>query len=444
MDMLSEYNPHWTGADAAQNLVMRPEYIKALSSMKNRREVIVLQGIRRSGKSSLLKLFIRELISNGVPSENIFFLNLEDYRLGTEKSVETLEQWVQSYLQRMAPKGNKFIFLDEIQEVPHFEKWVRTHYELNSEYHFILTGSSSSLLSGEFATLLTGRHLSVQVYPFSFHEFLEFQNSSLAIKVDKMPPEEAWRSEIFASFESHLEKYLYQGGFPETTKQIEDQKNIALLQQYFEDVLYRDIAFRYSIRRVDTLQKLALYLVSNMANEINMSRIASLLGVTRKTVIDLINYLKTVYLVFTTSNFSFSLNERLNTTKPKKVYCIDNGLFSALKQTETRDVGKRVENLVFLHLRTNWQEEIFYWKGKVEIDFVLGNGFPINVTAQDELEEQEINGLLYYMTQFNQPRGLLISWNHFTEIKENERKILVLPLWMFLLKSRQEIMALFN
>ncbi|NIA29081.1 MAG: AAA family ATPase [Actinobacteria bacterium] len=442
MNVISEYNLHWTGIDTAKDLVTRPDYIKELSSLKNRREVITLQGIRRSGKSSLLKLFIRDLIRKGTPPENIFFLNLEDFRLGYEKSVETLEQWVQSYLQSMHPKGDKFILLDEVQEVPRFEKWVRTHYEIHPDFHIILTGSSSSLLSGEFATLLTGRHLSVKIYPFSFHEFLECHKSSIMAKVDNMSLEKVWLSDIFASFESILESYLYKGGFPETIQQVDDQKNIALLQQYLEDVLYRDIAFRYSIRRMDTLKKLALYLISNMANEINMSRIASLLGVTRKSLTELINYLKTVYLVFTTSNFSFSLNERLNTTKPKKVYCIDNGLFGALKQTETKDVGKRVENLVFLHLKTNWQEEVFYWKGKVKIDFVLGNGFPINVTAQDELEEREINGLLYYMTQFNQPRGLLISWNHFTQTEENERKILVLPLWLFLLKSRQEIAAL--
>ena len=442
MELLKNYNPHWESGKMQIDLVARPHYTAEMSSLMDRKEIVVLKGIRRAGKSSLIKLFIQKLLNDGVPPQNICYINLEDYRLGSERDVNTLENVVQSYQNFKKPENQVFLFLDEIQEIKHFEKWLRTIYDTNANYKLVITGSSSSLLSGEFSTLLTGRHIALEIFPFTFAEVLAYRNPDLLTRIESETIDSAYLSELFGDLEPYLHAFLYEGGFPEAVKHAQQQVNAALLQQYFDDILFRDVAARYSIRKIPALQKLALYLVSNMANEFSSRRMANLLAIHRETIIDLIGYLKQVYLVFTTSNFSFSLNERLNTRKPKKVYCIDNGLFSALKQTETPDMGKRVENLVFLHLRTNWQEEIFYWKGKVEIDFVLGNGFPVNVTAQDELEEREINGLLYYMTQFNQPRGLLISWNHFTEIEENDRKILVLPLWLFLLKSRQEIMAL--
>ena len=442
MEILTEYNKHWVGKDVAKGLAPRPAYVKKLLSFTKRREVVAIQGIRRSGKSSLLKLFIRELLENGIHPQNILFLSFEDYRLGHEKSIELVDSWIQHYLQKMNPRGDKFLLLDEIQEIPAFEKWVRTRYEVNPDYHVFLTGSSSSLLSGEFATLLTGRHFSLEVYPFSFYEFLHFYHSTVLKELDNLPLEKAMLSDEFKLVELFLKTYLYQGGFPEAVKHKNEQSNIALLQHYLEDVLFRDIAFRYPIRRMDILQKLALYLISNMVNEINITRVAAMLGISRKLLMDSMYYLNTAYLIFTISNFSFSLNERLNTKKPKKVYCIDNGFFSAIKQTATEDVGKRVENTVFLHLKVNWKEEIFYWKGKVEIDFVLGNGFPINVTIKDDWDEREINGLLYFMTQFNIRRGILITWNKFTAVRENDKKIQVLPLWLFLLKSKQEISEL--
>ncbi len=439
IEILKEQNPHWDNRMELMELMPRYTYLEKLKLLLNRREMLVITGIRRAGKSALLKLLIGELLDAGIRKENLFYLNLEDYRLGTEKDIGLLDKAWALYQEKVQPTGPIYAMFDEIQEVEFFEKWVRTNYDLHPNVKFIITGSSSTLTSGEIATLLTGRQLTVEVFPFSFPEYVQFHNEKLSEKLVNQTAEKLNLSKISGQAEVFLDDYLKLGGFPEVVKHADHSSNIMLLQQYLGDILLKDISRRYNIRKIQALQRFAAYLISNIANEINIKRSAALLGINRSTVIDLMSYLREVYLVQTTSCFSFSLNERLNTTKPKKVYCIDNGFFTAVKQMQTFDLGKRAENLVHQQIKFHWQEEVFYWKGKVEIDFTLGNGFPINVTMDDALPERETTGLFYYLSQFNLRKGLLVSWNRFDTIEENGRKITVIPLWIFLTKSKDEI-----
>ncbi|NIS37769.1 DUF4143 domain-containing protein, partial [Candidatus Saccharibacteria bacterium] len=202
----------------------------------------------------------------------------------------------------------------------------------------------------------------------------------------------------------------------------------------------RDIARRYNIRKIEVLQKLALYLIYNMGMGLNISRMAELVGSNRTTILELLAHLKEVYLIFTSSSFSFSPNERMNTTRPKKVYCVDNGFFAAIKTKGSKDFAKKIKNAVYQQLRFRWGAEIFYWKNKIEIDFVLEDGFPIGIVVDKMDTDKEIYRLFYYMNQHNLNKGLLISWNKLQIMEENERKILILPLWLFLTKSQEDVM----
>ena len=441
--ILKEYNPQWQGEKASTGLINRPIYLDRIKELLSRREIIVLTGIRRSGKSSLLKLLTDQLVESGVPAENILNINLEDYRFGADKDVYLLENLYGAFNETLNPQGRQYVFLDEIQEVDSFEKWLRTQYEMRPEIKFIVTGSSSTITSMELASLLTGRQIRIDIYPFSFIEFLTFRNERLFTNYSKKKISDLVIMNAPKQMEKYLNEYLFHGGFPEVIINTGEQTNVLLLQQYLDDILLKDISVRYNVRKIRALQSLTHFLISNISNEVNLKRTASLLGINRSTLLDLISYLKEVYLLFLVSNFSFSIKERLNTTKPKKVYCVDNGFFTAVKQTQTEDMGKRVENLVFQHLKFYWQAEVFYWKSKVEIDFVLENGFPINVTYNDDLRERELVGLFYYLSQFNQKRGMLISMNKFDRIEQDDHKVLILPLWIFLLKTRQEVDELF-
>jgi hypothetical protein len=437
--LLEQYNPHWK-ENKSFDLIQRANYCRQIMDLVDRKEILVLQGIRRSGKSSLLKLIINELLKKQVNPRNILFMNMEDYRFGSDKSVHTLDEIYQTFSKMITPAGKIYMLLDEIQEIPNFEKWLRTYYEQNESVKFIITGSSSSLFSQELATLLTGRQISIEVFPFSFSECLEFKENSIIADVKKKPLDLLYLSPLFKKIEPLLQRYLDEGGFPEMIKQEQPESNILALQQYISDILWRDIARRYNIRRIEVLQKLTLYLIYNMGGFINMSRIAELVGTNRTTLLELLAYLKEVYLVFTTSSFSFSINEQLATTKPKKVYCIDNGFFAAIKTESPKDFAKKVKNVVFQHLRSQWEPELFYWNDKVEVDFVTQSGFPVNVSPGNGDLDMEIHKLFHFMNQFNLPQGLLINWDRLQIMEENERKIVMMPLWLFLTKTREEIL----
>lgn len=223
-------------------------------------------------------------------------------------------------------------------------------------------------------------------------------------------------------------------------KNEQPEGNILALQQYIADIILRDIAQRYNIRKIEVLQKLALYLIYNMGNFINVSHIAEQVGSNRTTVLELIAYLKEVYMIFTTGSFSFSLNEQLTTTRARRVYCIDNGFFAAIKTNSEKDFPKKMKNAVFQQLRFHWDRELFYWREKVEIDFVFQDGFPVGLTADEGDMDREVFQLFHYLHQHNLPLGLLISWKKLQILEENERKVFILPLWLFLVKSQEEIL----
>lgn len=438
--LLEQYNLHWQRG-YKYDLIPRERYSTELPSLLDRREILVLKGIRRSGKSCLLKLMISYLIKKKrVPAKNIVFMNLEDYRFGSEKTVQTLDEIYQTYLTLKQPRGRIYILLDEIQEIPAFEKWLRTYYEQNDQIKFIITGSSSSLFSRELATLLTGRQISVEVFPFSFSEFLAYKAPPKILSELEKPVDLLYLSKAFAKVEPLLRQYLDGGGFPEMIKQDHPQGNILALQQYISDIILRDIARRYNLRRIEVLQKLALYLIYNMSGGLNITRIAEQVSSNRTTVLDLIGYLEEVYMIFTTTCFSFSVSEQLNTTRARKVYCIDNGFYAAIKTNEKGDFAKKMRNAVFQQIRFQWRETIFYWKNKVEIDFVLPDGLPIGVAANEEEIDRQISRLFYFMQSHNLRKGILVNWRRLQIIDENERSILMVPLWMFLSKSREEIL----
>ncbi|NOX38083.1 MAG: ATP-binding protein [Calditrichaeota bacterium] len=440
--ILQDYNPHWQRKkQRALKLIPRPFYLEQMQTLWSRPEILVVQGIRRSGKSSLMRLAIKNLLQNGVAPANVCLVNLEDYRLEPYLNPEGLTEILYTYRQMQHPTGQIFFFIDEIQRASRFEQWLRTQYELSPEIKFIISGSTSHIFSREMATLLTGRHLGIEVYPFSFAEYVAVKKPELMQHLQKVSIAEREIDNLASEIQPLLQRYLRQGGFPEILKHPFNTEALLLLQHYFQDILFKDIALRHHIRKMASLLELGRYLITNMANEVKVLRIAHLLNLHRATVLELFNYFNEVYLLFFTTNFSFSLNERLNTKKPRKVYCVDNGFYTALSATHTSDVGRLAENLVFQHLKFQWKEEVFFWKEKVEIDFVLSDGTPINVTTGDNIPEREYNGLFYYLEKHNLKKGIMVTRNHSEMVQESGRRLQLIPLWLFLLlPSKEQVM----
>jgi len=369
---------------------------------------LVVSGIRRCGKSTLLRQFVKKL------KRQYFYLNFDDIRLASFSDADY------GLLDRViADSGAALIFFDEIQSANNWELYVRQ--KLDESFQIIITGSNAALLSRELGTRLTGRHISKELFPFSYNEFCNF--SGLKAGVDS------------------ISDYLDKGGFPEYLK----TGNSDILVQLQTDILHRDIAVRYGLRDIASLRRLYVYLVSNPAQLFSPSKLTGIAGVkSPTTVLEYISFLEAAYLIHLLPGFSWSL--KAQNIMPKKAYIADTGLVKTGSVSFSDNYGALLENCVYNFLMVNTgnslspvDSEIYYFSGKNngECDFVIfSHGKPscIQVTWEltTENQDREIKGLLEAMDFFNINNGTIITFNSEDLININEKKIEVIPAWRFL------------
>ena len=361
---------------------------------------LIVSGIRRCGKSTLLLQLLKEKYPGAL------YLNLEDPRLYEFE----LKDFVRVD-KVIAATRSKVLLFDEIQIVPEWERYVRQ--KLDEGYKLIITGSNASLLSRELGTKLTGRHITKELFPFSYTEFILFR-------------------ELTPSPDSLLQ-YLRTGGFPEFVKQGANE----ILNTVFDDILIRDIAVRYGIREVKALQRLALHLISNVGNLITANRLKTLLELgSANTVMEYLSYLEDSYLFYLVPKFSYSLRKQL--VNPRKVYAVDTGMITVNSSSFSEDDGRKLENLVYLHLRRA-HRELYYFSEKGECDFVVFK----NSVAVDALQvcfelnpdnlDREIKGLVEALTLLNLKKGRIITVHQKDRYERDGRVIDVVPCHEFLL-----------
>ena len=383
------------------------------------KEVIDLVGVRRSGKSTILALIIKEL---KIKEDQILYVNFEEPAFVNYYSVELLDKILEVYKLNINSDKKPYIFLDEIQLVPEWEKWVRKIRELDSAYLFI-TGSSSELLSKEFGTALTGKHISFQIMPLNFKEYLIFKNK-------KLPKTNLEIIKNRITYLKEFNRYLLEGGFPQTTL----KPNKQLLKNYFEDILYKDIAVRYNIRDLNALRKLANYCITNISNPISYNSLRNLYKLSLDSIRAYMSYFEDAYLLFTVPIFSYSL--KVQEQNPRKLYTIDNGLRNAVSFKFSEDEGRLAENLVFIELKRK-QREIYYWKGKGEIDFVIKNKDNsldlINVCYNDEIPKREADSIAEFIEKhpkIKRNKCIILT----KDIEKKDKNIEYIPLWKWLLE----------
>ena len=412
--------------------IKRDFYLKELEKIISSEQIIVITGARRSGKSFIMKRLAKEMIEKGVNKNQILMVNFEDPRF-VELNTKLLQQIYEVYLEFLNPKGEIYIFLDEVQEVKEWEKWARMMKDLKKA-KIIVSGSNAKLLSRELATLLTGRHLDITVFPLSFKEFLDFNSLYIKDDLDLIAKE--------IEVKSLLRKYLELGSFPRVA--LEKEKE-SLLLSYFDDALNKDLIKRYKIRKAEKLKSLMKFYLSNPSSLITFSSLEKSLKISADTIEKFSDYFETAYLVFFQKRFSFKIKEQEKS--PRKTYVIDTGLANTIGFRFSQNLGKMAENLVYLELKRkriiNSRLEFFYWKDEQhrEVDFVIKEGLKVNQLIQvcwnlDNVKTKkgEINSLLKAMNEFNLKSGLII-----TDDKEGEeiikgKKIIFQPLWKWLLK----------
>ena len=375
------------------------EIVPATKSLSS--HALIISGVRRCGKSTLLMQMMKVM-----DQESILYLNFESPQL-YDFTLSDFTRLDNIITQRKADT----LFFDELQLVQGWEMYVRQ--KLDEGYKVIITGSNASLMSKELGTRLTGRHISQELFPFSYSEFLSFR--------DLTPSAES------------LKTYMQTGGFPEFVKTGDEEQLAAL----FDDVLIRDIVARYGIKDIKSLHRLASYLFSNIGNRITATKLKQPLSIgATSTILSWFSHLELSYLVSFLPMFSHSIKAQL--INPRKVYAIDLGLVNVISNTMTEDLGRKLENLIFLHLRRKFTE-LYYFDKNGECDFVaMKNGVVTELVqvcyelTPDNLK-RELNGLLQAMRFFNQNKATIVTFSGTDLIKEDTYEIAVVPAYKYLL-----------
>lgn len=377
------------------------------------KQIVVISGVRRSGKSTLLRQFSLLLGA-------FHYLNFDDERL-LDFTVKDFDRLILIWHKENAART---ILFDEIQNVPQWERFVRRIHD--EGYKVFLTGSNAKLLSGELATHLTGRYFKVELYPFSFREIVAMDG----IATEKLTT--AKRAKLLARFD----RYLKEGGFPEYVKSHDEE----YLKRIYEDVIYKDIITRFGIREVRQFRTLSNHLFANIGKEASYGKLAKTLEIkSPMSVRKHVGFLSESYLLFELPKHDYSL--RKQAVANRKIYCIDNGLRNAVAFRFSDDDGRLLENSIFLELKRSGKE-VFFFQGSGECDFLVWErgralaAIQVSYVLNHENQQREIDGLVEAMDAFGLSVGTIITYNEDEEVQVGKKKISLVPAWKWMLGHR--------
>lgn len=398
-------------------------------------KAITITGLRRSGKTYYLYQIIQDLISRGIEKKEIFYINFEDERISSI-SAKDMSKIVELYYKITPDSAKIYLFLDEIQNVSDWEKFVRRMIEKKNSRIF-LTGSSSKLLSREIATSLRGRTLSFSLFTLSFREFLDSKG---------FKPESPLIESERGVLKRHLDEFLQYGGFPELLN-YEPAIKMRALKEYVDLIIYRDLVERYGIEKISALKFMIRSLVRNFGRELSIRKLhnfflSSNVSLSKSKVYEYFSYLEDVNFVFLIRKYGGGLRETERSIP--KAYIADLG-FATLHGVS--DTGRRLENVVAIELLRKKhyfdpQSEIYYYKtasGK-EVDFVIKEGVKVKQLIQVcydiedfNTKDREIKSLLGASEELKCSDLLVITWDYEGEETVDRKKLKYVPLWKWLL-----------
>jgi len=386
-------------------------------SFRTAPEIVIITGIRRCGKSTLMQQIRAE------QSESDYYINFDDERLVSFK-VEDFQVLLEVFYELFGVQ--KTYYFDEIQNVQQWERFIRRLHDTGNKVY--ITGSNARMLSRELGTHLTGRYLSHQLYPFSFKEFILFKNPLLL-------DENLYKTNIKATVLSLFDDYFNNGGFPNFVRTGDE----LALKTLFENILYRDIMVRNNLTNAIEIRELVSYLAGNYARLSTNSELAKIIGIKNpSTIKKYIGFLSDSYLIFQTYKYDYAVSKQI--LNPKKSYFIDNGLVKRVGFSFSDNLGHLLENLVYIELLRRGKE-VFYYNKKQECDFLLVENKLVTHAIQvcysfysEKTKKREIDGLLEAMGTFNLTTGLIITNSIEDTIIVEDKHITILPAYKWLLE----------
>lgn len=386
-----------------------------LNGLLTNKLIKIITGPRRAGKSTQALLMLR--------GKNFAYLNFDDNALLSHWD----EELVTTMLGEVYP-GYEYLLLDEVQNLDNWDLWVSKLYRAG--INMVITGSNAKLLSSEMATALTGRYLQVEMFPFSLAEFFEWNKQD----IETIKPEDAPRVRTI------MDDYLHNGGYPETV----EARPIthSYLSTLFDSIIWKDVAKRYKVRHVSDLNDLAMYLVSNFCSPLSLNDVATSLGFASvSTVKKFMLYLNEPYLFFYLPRYNNKL--KLMKKAPQKVYVVDNGFVSAKAFSLSENLGRLLENQVFIELlRRGYDVEktLFYYRSRndKETDFVIRQGAHIQSLIQvcydlssPKTEKREVDSIIECADELNCSDLMIVTASEERIIEKNGHKVRVVPIEKF-------------
>lgn len=383
-------------------------------------EILIISGIRRCGKSVLMQQIRDRLV------EKDFFFNFDDERLANFK-LDDFQKLQECFVELFGEQHT--YYFDEIQNIEGWERFVRRLY--NAGNKIIITGSNARMLSRELGTHLTGRYIQVEIYPFSFQEYLVMNEIPVNAKT-------LYTTTGRATMVKSFVKYMECGGFP---KFLQDG-SVSYLTSLYESIIYRDILTRNGLTNEKEMLEMMFYLASNATKRVTYSSLGKVVGIQHPdTIKNYLEYIQQTYLISQLFRYDPSVKKQM--MSPKKIYFVDNAIIKRIGFNATENNGVFLENLVFIELkRRGW--DVYYYADKKECDFIVRKGLHISDAYQVTLKmdspqtrEREIAGVREAMQAYSLSKGYILTFEGKETINFDDGTIVeVVPVWEWILQYK--------
>lgn len=383
-------------------------------------EILIISGIRRCGKSVLMQQIRDRLV------EKDFFFNFDDERLANFK-LDDFQKLQECFVELFSEQHT--YYFDEIQNIEGWERFVRRLY--NAGNKIVITGSNARMLSRELGTHLTGRYIQVEIYPFSFQEYLAMNEIPVNAKT-------LYTTTGRATMVKSFVKYMECGGFP---KFLQDG-SVSYLTSLYESIIYRDILTRNGLTNEKEMLELMFYLASNATKRVTYSSLGKVVGIQHPdTIKNYLEYIQQTYLISQLFRYDPSVKKQM--MSPKKIYFVDNAIIKRIGFNATENNGVFLENLVFIELkRRGW--DVYYYADKKECDFIVRKGLHISDAYQVTLKmdspqtrEREIAGVREAMQAYSLSKGYILTFEGKETINFDDGTIVeVVPVWEWILQYK--------
>lgn len=411
-------NPHWNELFLYEHSIKRLHEEKVLNEI-TLDEILIITGIRRSGKSTLMQTIINHLVKHHLPRK-IFYINFDDPLYTSVCQDSALLYEVITLAEKLSSQKIEYLFLDEIQNVEAWEKYVKSVYDNRLFKKIIITGSNAELLKSDYAKLLSGRFLETHVYPLSFKEILIHNQIQSNFELISQKPKVL----------DLLDTYSKYGGFPRIHSILDYGQKIKLLKNYYETIILKDCIQNHEIRDLKVFINFSYYMINNLTTMYSYNSLGKALNMHENTAAQYLRILESAYFINELKQFSYSIKTQTKTKK--KSYCIDNGLIAASAFQFSQNLGKLFENLVYSELLKQDHEKIFFFNDQKKCDFIIHGecttAIQVCYEITPENRPRELLGIEEAIKNFTIHRGVIVTYNQEEKISES---ISIVPFWKY-------------